>query len=136
MDLQDEVIESLRLEDDNRDDEWQHDDAVWEECNSNASKEAVVAAAVLQLDYILPSQSVQVLPNELVLIDEHSHQEAEKQDVEDVNEDCDESLTLWECEIIKILLTIECIEDIKNNLEHCRVLLLQLFGELHSNNDE
>ncbi len=78
MHLEDEVVESLTLENDNWNNKWKHDDADWEEGNGDSSIKLIVTVGVLQLDDIHSSECIKVGPNKLVSVDEHGNQETEK----------------------------------------------------------
>ena len=77
----------------------------------------IEAGAILQLDDVHSAHSVKVLPNELVSVDEHGNQEAEQEHVEKVNKDTDEDFSLWELIYIKVLLSVETVEDVQYDLE-------------------
>jgi hypothetical protein len=117
LDLQDEVIESLALEDDYWDDEWKHDDTNGEESDGYSSVKFVVAVGVLQLDDVHSSECLKVGPYKLVSVDEHGNQEAQKEHIENEYEKSDKDFSLRELITAEVLFTVETIEDIKDNLE-------------------
>ena len=79
---------------------------------------------------------IDVFPHVLVSVDEHGNEEAEEQDVKDVDEECDVGLTFWESELVEFLFTIEAIKDIKEYLKDRGLINLQLRSKLHTNDDE
>ena len=112
MHLEDEIVKSFTLENDNWNDKWKHNNADWEEGNCYSSIKLIVTVGVLQLDDVHSSECIEVGPHKLVSVDEHGNQETEKKHIEDEHEKCDENLALWELILSKVLLTIEAIENV------------------------
>ena len=79
---------------------------------------------------------IDVYPYVFVPVDEHGNEEAEEQDVEDVDEEGDVGLAFWEPELVELLFTVESIKDIKEYLEDGGLINLQLRSKLHTHDHE
>lgn len=117
MHFEDEVVKSLTFYQHYCWDKWKENDADGEESNGNTSNYLIKTGAILQLDNVHSAQSVKVLEYDFVSVNEHSDQEAQKQNVEDVDEEGNEYLSFRVGEIIEVLLTIETIKDVEDDLE-------------------
>lgn len=94
LELEHEVTHSVTLEKDHWEDQWKSEDTDGEEGIGHSTIDLVVASRVLQFDDVHSSDGIDVGPDVLVSVDEHGNQETEKKDLEYVNEDQDEDLSL------------------------------------------
>ena len=136
LDFEEEVTHSFALKHNHWDEEWQSDQTNGEEGCGDSSIGVVVALRVLELDDLHSSDGIDVLPHVLVPVDEHCHQEAEQQNLEDVNEDGDESLTLWFFVVGEALSSIDSIEDVKDDQVEAWLLYFEFLVQLSANNNE
>jgi hypothetical protein len=113
LDLEDEVVESFALDQNEGDDEGEEDDVDGKVGHRDGSEVLVELLGVLKLNDVHSASGLDVLPDVEVPEHEHGNEEADEEDLAEEGEDHDEQLALGVVVLIDPRLANEGVEDVQ-----------------------